>query len=138
MRKRFSGGELTAKEQQTFQQVMRSFGAGGGGGPGGFAGGRPRAGGTDFQFGGNYIVFVMREGGPTPVMVRTGLTDLDYSEVVSGLDPRDSVLILPSASLVQQQEEWRERTAAMSGGALPGMRRDTTAAASTRPGGGRP
>jgi HlyD family secretion protein len=136
MRKRFSGGELTAKEQQTFQQVMRSFGAGGGVGGGG--GGRPRAGGTDFQFGGNYIVFVMREGGPTPVMVRTGLTDLDYSEVVSGLDPRDSVLILPSASLVQQQEEWRERTAAMSGGALPGMRRDTTAAASTRPGGGRP
>ena len=77
---------------------------------------------ASFEFGGNYIVFVLRDGKPTPVMVRTGLTDLDYSEVVTGLGPNDSVLVLPSASLVQQQEEFRNRMSNMTGGgAVPGM-----------------
>ena len=35
---------------------------------------------------------------PTPVEVETGLTDLDYSEVLRGLSPGDSVLV-PSPSL---------------------------------------
>ena len=37
------------------------------------------------RVGGRYIVFVKRNGKPTPVWIRTGLTDLDYSEVVEGL-----------------------------------------------------
>ena len=36
--------------------------------------------------------------------MRTGLTDLEYSEVVSGLEPGDRVLLLPSTSLYEQQE----------------------------------
>ena len=124
MRKRFSGETLTAQEQQVMQQLQRSFrgGAGGGGGPGGGRG-RQAGGGNDFQFGGDYIVFVMKNGRPTPVMVRTGLTDLDYSEVVRGLSADDSVLVLPSASLVQQQQEQRTRINQMTGGGgLPGVR----------------
>jgi HlyD family secretion protein len=123
MRKRFSGGELTQKEQATMQQIMAAFRQGGGGGRGGFSGGRQRPGGNDFQFGGNYIVFVLRNNEPTPVYVRTGLTDLDYSEVVSGLTEADSVLVLPSASLVQQQQEFRNRVTNMpgGGGVVPGM-----------------
>ena len=31
-------------------------------------------------FGGDYIVFVLRDGVPTPVPVKTGLTDLSLSE----------------------------------------------------------
>jgi HlyD family secretion protein len=122
MRKRFAGGELTQKEQATMQLVMAAFRQGGGG-RGGAGGGRPRTAANDFQFGGNYIVFVMRNGEPTPVYVRTGLTDLDYSEIVSGLTERDSVLVLPSASLVQQQEQWRNRMTNMTGGGgvVPGM-----------------
>ena len=120
-RKRFGGETLTAAEQQTLQQVQRGMGGGGNGG----GGGRPRGGAASsasFEFGGNYIVFVLRDGKPTPVMVRTGLTDLDYSEVVTGLGPNDSVLVLPSASLVQQQEEFRNRMSNMTGGgAVPGM-----------------
>jgi hypothetical protein len=134
-RKRFSGGTLTPAEQQIMQQLMKNFGGGRGG-----AGGR-RAGGNDFQFGGNYIVFVLRNRTPTPVMIRTGLTDLDYSEVVSGLEPTDSVLVLPSASLVQSQEEFRTRISNMSGGgAVPGMRQQTStpSTAAPRSGGGRP
>lgn len=124
-RKRFSGETLTAQEQQVMQQLQRSFGGGAGGRAGG---GRGRqagggGGGNDFQFGGDYIVFVLKNGRPTPVMVRTGLTDLDYSEVVRGLSPEDSVLVLPSASLVQQQQEQRTRINQMTGGGgLPGVR----------------
>lgn len=130
--KRFSGGTLTPAEQQIMQQMMRA------GGRGGAGGGRPRSGGgNDFQFGGNYIVFVMREGQPTPLMVRTGLTDLDYSEIVTGLAATDSVLVLPSASMVQQQEEFRTRMTNMTGGgAVPGMRSNTGGAAPA--GGARP
>jgi len=58
---------------------------------------------------GRYIVFVLRNGVPTPVNVRTGLTDLDYSEVMSGVALGDSVLILPSASMIQSQQEFKQR-----------------------------
>jgi HlyD family secretion protein len=73
-------------------------------------------------FGGDYIVFTMRDGAVVPVPVRTGLTDLDYSEVLSGLTEADTVLILPSASLLASQEQMRERIQRMTGGgAIPGM-----------------
>jgi len=133
MQKRFGGGQLTDAETATLQKVMAAFraGGGGGGGRGGF--GRSR-GGSDFQFGGDYIVFVRRNGEPVPVYIRTGLTDLDYSEVVRGLTARDSVLILPSASLVQQQTEMKTRINNMTGGGgLPGV--SSTPSTATRPGG---
>ena len=82
-----------------------------------------------------YIVFVKRNGQPTPVWIRTGLTDLDYSEVLEGLTPSDSVLVLPSASLVQSQQDMKERfNRVTGGGAVPGMRQQTAQPpASTRP-----
>jgi HlyD family secretion protein len=75
---------------------------------------------------GRYIVFVTRNGKPVPVWIRTGLTDMDYSEVLEGLSPADSVLILPSASLVQSQQDMRERFNRITGGgAVPGMQQQT-------------
>jgi HlyD family secretion protein len=89
-----------------------------GGAPG--AGRRTR--GTDAG-GGRYIVFAKRNGVPTPVWIRTGLTDLDYSEVLGGLSLGDSVYVLPSASLVQSQQDMQRRTNQITGGgAVPGMR----------------
>jgi HlyD family secretion protein len=126
--KRFGGGQLTPEEQAIMAQVQRSFGRGGAG-----AGGGMRRNGSDFQFGGNYIVFVLRNGKPTPRMVRTGLTDLDYSEVISGLAVTDSVLILPSASLVQSQQDFKERIGRMTGGgAVPGMRNQSQTSGGNR------
>ena len=89
--------------------------------------------GPDTRFGGQYIVFVKRNGQPTPVSIRTGLTDLDYSEVVSGLQEGDSVLALPSASLINSQTQMQNRINQMTGGGgVPGMTRQggtgTTAA----------
>jgi HlyD family secretion protein len=77
--------------------------------------------------GARYIVFVKRQGQPTPVWIRTGLTDMDYSEVQEGLKESDSVLVLPSASLVQSQQDMRERfNRVTGGGGVPGMRQETT------------
>jgi HlyD family secretion protein len=76
--------------------------------------------------GSTYIVFVKRNGQPTPVWVRTGLSDMDYSEVLEGVTASDSVLILPSASMVQSQQDMRDRfNRATGGGAVPGMRQQT-------------
>lgn len=86
----------------------------------------------DASFGGRYIVFVKRPEGPKAVWIRTGLTDLDYSEVVEGLQPADSVLVLPSASLVQSQREAQERINRVTGGgAVPGMQQQGTTSGAT-------
>jgi len=113
-------------------------GAGGQGGRGGRRGG-------DAMSGSKYIVFVLRDGKPEPVYVQTGLTDLDYSEVKSGLNEGDQVLLLPSASLIQGQQNLQQRMNRMSGG-LPGQtttqqqggKAPTTGGAAPAAGGARP
>ena len=96
---------------------------------------RMRSGGGASQSGASrYIVFVRRNGQVTPVWIRTGLTDLDYSEVLEGVTESDSVMVLPSASLVQSQQESRERINRVTGGGgVPGMQQQTSPpAAGTR------
>ena len=110
-----SGQQLSAAEQAVLQKMRSAFGNRAGGR-------RTQADGNSYQFGGSYIVFVLRNNRPTPVNVRTGLTDLDYSEVISGLAASDSVLVLPSASLVQSQQEFQERIQRVTGGASGGLR----------------
>jgi HlyD family secretion protein len=119
MRKRFSGGELTPAEQTMLRQVFSQF-RGTRGGPGG--GGMRN---QTNEAGGRYIVFVLRNKVPTPVQIRTGLTDLDYSEITSGLTEKDTVLVLPSASLVNSQRQFQQRVQSMTGGGIPGMRQQT-------------
>ena len=121
-RKQFAGEPLTPQEQAVRAQVMRQFQSQAGGAAGGGGQNRRRFGeGHAYQFGGTYIVFVLKDGKPAPVRVRTGLTDMDYSEVISGVGENDTVLLLPSASLVQQQAEMRDRMQRFAGGAVPGM-----------------
>lgn len=81
--------------------------------------GRPSS-GSDHRLGGRYIVFALRNGGPEAVYVRTGLTDLDHAEVLAGLSESDSVLVLPSESLLRSQEWYRDRVSRRGG--LPGLR----------------
>ena len=100
---------------------MKRKGTGGGaGGPAG-ASHRRFGEGNSYQFGGNYIVFALKKGKPRALQVRTGLTDMDYSAVLSGLAEGDTVLLLPSASLIQQQQEMRDRMQRFAGSAVPGM-----------------
>ena len=98
----------------------RGGGAGGGGWEG--AGGR-RTSDVDAQFGGDYLVFALRDDEPTALHVRTGITDLDRTEVVFGLQEDDEVLILPSASLVRAQESFQNRMRRWN--SIPGLNRQS-------------
>jgi HlyD family secretion protein len=127
--KRMSGGQLSAEEENAMRAMRAAFqraGGGGAGGPGGGGGGFRRGGGGDIS---SYIVFVLRKGKPTAVNVRTGLTDLDYIEVVSGLTEQDTVLVLPSASLLNAQRDMRDRMRSVTGGGLPGLQQQPTGGA---------
>ncbi|MEP7327142.1 MAG: efflux RND transporter periplasmic adaptor subunit [Gemmatimonadota bacterium] len=134
MKKRMTGGTLTTEESALLRKVFSGMGGGNGS--------RSRTPTTDYQFGAKYIVFVQRNGQPVAVNIQTGLTDMDYSEVTQGLTERDSVLILPSASLIASQVEWRERMGRVTGGgSMGGLRQSTTtttSAATPAAGGARP
>ncbi|HWZ28181.1 MAG TPA: hypothetical protein VNX15_06460, partial [Gemmatimonadales bacterium] len=101
-------------------------GGGGGRGRGGLGGGPGGGAGTGQS--NTYIVFALRGGKPTPVTIKTGLSDLDYIEVASGLTEQDTVLLLPSASLVQSQQQFKQRVQGITGGGLPGVRQQPQAA----------
>ncbi len=129
MRARESGAELSAEQRNMMRTIMgQAFGdragarrpqgesgfpgssgglAGRGAGPGGPSRVTESGQGT-YQFGGEYWVVALRNNRPVPVKVMTGLTDLEYSEVVSGLEPGDRVLLLPSSSLYEQQERLQQ------------------------------
>src|SRR6059036_1748609 len=55
-------------------------------------------GSTTSGAGGSYIVFVRRAGQIVPASIQTGLTDLDYIEVTSGLTEQDSVVVLSGSA----------------------------------------
>ncbi len=89
MAKRRSGETLSDDERAVLRTVFQRMGNSAGRGAQ-ETGGAP----ANPAVGGNYIVFVLRNGEPTALRIRTGLNDLDYTEVVSGLRATDSVLLL--------------------------------------------
>jgi HlyD family secretion protein len=115
--KRMSGQELSAAEQSAMTAMRAAFQRAGGG-----SGGAVRR-NVDVS---SYIVFIKKNGKATPVQIRTGLTDLDYTEVVSGLSETDTVLVLPSASLLNSQRDMQQRMRAVTGGGLPGLQQQPT------------
>ncbi len=72
-----------------------------------------------YLFGGQYWVFVLKDGEPVARNIRTGLTDLDYSEIVSGVGTEDQILLLPSSDLILSQDRFREWMGKTVG--VPGM-----------------
>jgi HlyD family secretion protein len=114
MQKRQRGETPTDQERAAVRAIFTAMGGGfmGGGGPGG--------GRRNIETS-SYIVFALKNGKPTPVQVRTGLTDLDYIEVLSGLTDQDTVLVLPSAGLLNSQRDMQQRMRNMTGGGLPGV-----------------
>ena len=112
MNKMRSGSEPTAAERALLAQVFRGQRSGAGGNAA-----RGSRGQTN-----SYIVFVRRAGQFVAVPIRTGLSDQDYIEVTAGLSDKDTVLVLPSASLVQSQQQFKQRFQNVTGGGLPGLR----------------
>ncbi len=115
MAKRRSDQTLSQSEQQLLRRIFQRAG-----GP---PGNRPAAGERstpDYRFGGEFWVVVDNDGQSQIVNVRTGLTDLDRVEIISGLDATDKVLLLPSAHLVETQEQLQRWITRRVGG-VPGI-----------------
>jgi HlyD family secretion protein len=74
-----------------------------------------------YQYGGRYWAFVEQAGQPRAVVVDTGLTDLEMNEVLSGLGEGDTVVLLPSTGLLEQQARGREMMRRFS--VMPGANR---------------
>lgn len=136
---------LTPAQQKQLEQMRAQFaqrGAGAQGGAGGQGGGFTRGGGDGGQAaeggggGGNTtsmaafgigaapqeaVVFVVGEDGRmTPRLVMAGVKDWEYTEIASGLQSGDKVVLLPSMSLLNSQQAMRERFQSFAGGGVPG------------------
>lgn len=105
---------------------------GGGGGTGAAAGGGVAGtsgfggGGGGFgRSGGGQVVFVKDGTGYSPRMVRLGVTNYDYTEVLNGLKEGEQVALLASANLQQQRSDQQSRirsatSTPLTGGGGPG------------------
>jgi HlyD family secretion protein len=93
MQKRRDGGTLTADEGKLLRSVFQGMQQQASDGP-------P----SDYRFGGEFWV-VLDTPDREIRKVRTGVTDLDNVEIVSGLGPDDRVLILPSSHLLETQQD---------------------------------
>jgi HlyD family secretion protein len=105
---------LSAAERETLR-ACRPQGANRGAGPAGAgdAVGRPD---TDVRPG---VVFVQTATGIEPKSVMLGVNDWDYTEVVSGLQEGEQVVLISVARLQQQQQEFTNRMRERAGG-FPG------------------
>lgn len=88
---------------------------GGGGGAGGFGGATGSFGGGT---GGPMFVFVKKGDKYSPRLVRVGISDFDYTEIVSGLQQGEMVALLGPAVLQAQREQLQSRVRAGTGGGL--------------------
>lgn len=76
---------------------------------------------SDYRFGGDFWVVLDTEKQEIR-KVRTGITDLDRVEIVSGLDASDRVLVLPSSHLLETQQDLQNFINRRVGG-VPGISR---------------
>ncbi|MEO8910508.1 MAG: efflux RND transporter periplasmic adaptor subunit [Gemmatimonadaceae bacterium] len=124
-----AGGTASSAGQRGGFARQGGAGAGGAGGAGGAAG--AAAGGGGGGAGGPMLAFVKVGDKYTPRVLRTGISDFDYTEVISGLNEGEQVALLGAAVLEAQREQLQARVRAGTGG---GLQQQTTPAAG---GGGR-
>ena len=77
--------------------------------------------GQGFQFGGNYWLFIMEGDELVARNVVTGLTDLDNSEIISGISSGDRIVLMPSSGLILSQDRFKKW---MGGMGMPGMNKN--------------
>ena len=132
-RQRASGDSAPRGERQAAGNTQR---AAGGQGDRGFVPGRGGAVSTPVQAGEftsrrarPSLVFVAENGTYKPRIVRLGVGNFDYTEVVSGIKEGEQVALLAAAAMQARREEQNNRMRNMGG--MPGM-------SQPRPGGGGP
>lgn len=105
-------------------------GFGGGGRDTSHAGGAPRAQAR--------VVFVKTATGFEPRMVRLGVSNYDYAQVLSGLKEGEQVALISAAQLQQQRQESLQRIQQRMGSGVPGMSQQGGGGAGRGGGGGGP
>jgi HlyD family secretion protein len=137
-RRRFGAASSTA--QGAASSTASSTGRrGGGAGAGGFAGaagagaGGAGAAGTGGRAGGAMFVFVKTGDKYSARVVRLGVSDFDYSEILSGVRQGEQVALLGPAVLQAQRDQLQARVRAGAGG---GLQQQTTPAAGAGGAGG--
>jgi HlyD family secretion protein len=119
-------------------------GAGGAGGAGSTAGasfGSGQAGAGTGGGGGRagmQVVFVKKDGKYTPRVVRVGISDFDYTEILSGVNQGEQVALLGAALLQAQREQQQQRIRAGTGGGLQQQQTPAGGGGGGGGGGGRP
>jgi len=76
---------------------------------------------TDYRFGGAFWVVIDSDEQEIR-KVRTGVTDLNNVEIISGLDESERVLVLPSSHLIETQQDLQNFIKRRMGG-VPGIKR---------------
>ena len=66
------------------------------------------------------LVFVVTGTTFAPRVIRAGMSDLDYTEVVSGLQEGEQVLLLSALAMQARRDSAMERMRKMSGSGMPG------------------
>lgn len=99
---------------------------------------RGASGGSGGAIGAPVVAFVKTATGWSPRLVRLGVSDFDYTEVISGLKDGDEVALLATVALTAQRNQSSARARSMVGGGLPGSGSATTTPAAGRAGGGGP
>ncbi len=66
------------------------------------------------------LVYVMSGTTYAPRVIRTGMSDLDYTEVVSGLEEGEEVILMTALSMQARRDSAMERMRSRSGGGMPG------------------
>jgi hypothetical protein len=135
-----SGGDAADMQERMARWRARqgSSGGGSGGGPGGPMGPPPDGGGPPPGFSGGaqsgsgtgstklQAVLVRTAHGLEPRVVRLGVSDFDYTEVVSGLKEGEEVVLLSvaeaAAARQNQKSEIKQRMGSMPGGLGSGTR----------------
>jgi HlyD family secretion protein len=74
-------------------------------------------------YGGELLAFVWRNGQAEPRLVTAGLTDFDYTAIISGLAEGDSVVVLPTTGALEQEQQRRQWIQRRVGGPLGGNNR---------------
>jgi HlyD family secretion protein len=108
-------------------------GAGAGGGAGGAAAAQAGTGAFGGSVGGPMMVFVKKGDKYSPRPVRVGISDFDYTEILSGVTQGEQVALLGAAVLQAQREQIQSRVRAGTGG---GLQQQTTPAPGAGAGGG--
>ncbi|HEX8704521.1 MAG TPA: TolC family protein, partial [Myxococcaceae bacterium] len=118
-------GSLTDEEREKLREC-RAAARGGGEAEGSSARGQGGQGGRRWGGGGGDpdrrpgVVFVQSPEGPQVRRVTLGLSDWEFTEVTSGLEAGEKVLLVTVAQLQQQQQQSLERMRQRAGGVIPG------------------